>query len=76
MILQCLAKAADSRPPDAKALQQALRACAAVAPWSEEEAAHWWAAFRAAEVQSPKPVVQREGLTAVIDLAHRVNPWR
>lgn len=78
LILQCLAKSPADRPPDARSLGRALAACEMQDPWSEEGAAQWWARFRArhkAETASPQehPSVQ---LTAVVDLANRVNQFR
>jgi eukaryotic-like serine/threonine-protein kinase len=43
VILRCLAKKADERYPDVKALGVALANCAAAAGWNAEQADHWWA---------------------------------
>jgi len=42
IILACLEKRPDRRPPDARALRDALLACG-VPPWTERDARSWWA---------------------------------
>jgi serine/threonine-protein kinase len=44
VVLACLAKSQDDRPPDAHALRRALGACACAADWDDEAAVRWWAA--------------------------------
>ena len=53
VVLQCLAKSPDDRPPDAASLQRLLLACAGQAKWPADEAARWWAEFRRSH---PSPV--------------------
>jgi hypothetical protein len=43
LILQCLEKDRDNRPPTAFDLQQSLLACREAFTWTEDEAALWWA---------------------------------
>ncbi len=43
LVLACLAKSPDDRPPSAAALAQALDAVE-IAPWGEAQAAEWWMA--------------------------------
>jgi serine/threonine-protein kinase len=47
IILACLAKRPEDRPPSATALREQLRSCAAAAGWTNERAAQWWADHRA-----------------------------
>jgi tRNA A-37 threonylcarbamoyl transferase component Bud32 len=48
LIMQCLAKAPDQRPPGAVALEQALAACVSATSWTLSDAESWWQANRAA----------------------------
>lgn len=62
LLLRGLAKAPAERPADARAFEQALRACAPDAPWTVSDAAPWWTAFRQtrpARVQSGAPDAAR-----------------
>jgi serine/threonine-protein kinase len=43
VILRCLAKKANDRFPDVRALARALAACAAAADWDADKAKEWWA---------------------------------
>ena len=43
LILCCLAKRADSRYSEVKALGRALAACAAANEWDADKARDWWA---------------------------------
>ncbi|HEY8923116.1 MAG TPA: protein kinase, partial [Polyangia bacterium] len=47
LLLSCLAKRPEDRPPSAGALRERLRACAAAGRWTHERAARWWADHRA-----------------------------
>jgi tRNA A-37 threonylcarbamoyl transferase component Bud32 len=42
LIMQCLAKAPDARPPSAAVLEEALARCAAAGTWTVAMAAEWW----------------------------------
>jgi serine/threonine-protein kinase len=46
LILRCLAKRPEDRPPSAEALRERLRACGAAGRWTNERAARWWAEHR------------------------------
>jgi serine/threonine protein kinase len=48
VILQCLRKRPEERPSDARALRDALRRCRVPQPWTNDDAAAWWRAFRSA----------------------------
>jgi serine/threonine-protein kinase len=47
IILRCLAKDPADRPADALTLQRELSQCPCDPPWTTEQAAAWWKAFRA-----------------------------
>jgi serine/threonine protein kinase len=42
IVLSCLEKRAEARPPDARALRKQLLACSAAAQWTAEQAGQWW----------------------------------
>jgi serine/threonine-protein kinase len=46
VLLACLAKQPDDRPPSAHALRDQLRACHAAARWTNQRASQWWIAHR------------------------------
>jgi serine/threonine-protein kinase len=46
LLLACLAKRPEDRPPSARALRERLRACAAAGRWTDARAAKWWADHR------------------------------
>jgi len=47
VILKCLAKRREDRPPDAEALATALKAVPLATPWTRERALAWWASHGA-----------------------------
>ena len=56
----CLAKSPDDRPASARALREALDRCADAGGGAREEAARWWAAWRA----RPRPAASASRLSA------------
>jgi len=47
LLMRCLAKAPEQRPPTAEALDQALASCATAGTWSALDAEQWWRAHMA-----------------------------
>lgn len=47
LLLRCLAKRREERPASARELQNSLRECALVAPWSDDDARPFWQSWRA-----------------------------
>jgi serine/threonine-protein kinase len=79
LIMQCLAKAPDDRPGDARTVMRALAGCARLSPWVEEDAVAWWVSLResqAAASAAAARAAEPANLTAVIELANRVNTFR
>jgi eukaryotic-like serine/threonine-protein kinase len=60
VILKCLRKRAEDRPPDARALREDLRRCRLVQPWTTSDAEAWWRTFRS----SGPAIAQRGAATA------------
>jgi serine/threonine-protein kinase len=52
VVLRCLAKTPQERPPDARSLAQALAGCAAASEWGPDQAEEWWAAQAQARLQA------------------------
>ena len=44
LLMRCLAKQPEQRPPSAEALEQALAGCASVGAWTPPDAGQWWRA--------------------------------
>jgi serine/threonine-protein kinase len=42
LIMQCLAKQPEQRPPSAEALEQALARCVSAGTWTPQDAEQWW----------------------------------
>jgi serine/threonine protein kinase len=60
IIMSCLSKNPDSRPPSAEALETALAGCAPETPWSNLDAEKWWAAnLPKMEPVSSTPLAQK-----------------
>jgi serine/threonine protein kinase len=73
LILQCLSKHPDDRPPTARAMRDGLRRCR-VSPWTNDEAIAWWKAFRATEPPAVPDIQSEEpALTVSIDVGARVT---
>jgi len=68
LILECLAKDPDQRPPTAAALQARLQAISVATPWTHERAEAWWGAHLP-ERASVRPV-------ADIVLSQEAHPLR
>jgi len=45
LVMQCLAKQPADRPSDALELERQLARIATEAPWTEDDALAWWAAY-------------------------------
>ncbi len=43
VIMRCLARAPEQRPPDAETLERQLGACASAETWTQVDAENWWA---------------------------------
>lgn len=57
LVLECLAKKPEARPPSASELKRRLRLCAAAAPWDAEDAERWWRTNLPAPAVAPEPAV-------------------
>lgn len=60
LILACLAKSPDERPPSIEALDAALAALEADAPWRREDALRWWR-----QVSLPEPAAAAPDATTL-----------
>jgi serine/threonine protein kinase len=70
IVLQCLAKSPARRPASAKALLDALRACASAGTWSDADARQAWDAARArpSVAQAKESVTSWTAKTIAVDL--------
>jgi eukaryotic-like serine/threonine-protein kinase len=71
LVLECLSKDAEQRPPDAEAFLSALEA-SAVPPWEETEADRWWRE-RAPALAARRTRTAPAGSTLAVDLAGRAR---
>ena len=63
VILDCLEKNPDRRPPDARTVGQRLRAIAFSEPWKDEDADRWWASH----LPPGAPIPIREAETSSVE---------
>jgi hypothetical protein len=68
VLLRCLEKDRNARPAGARALRDALDACACAGRWTEARAAAWWAQFGAAQAAGRRSDAPQ---TLAIDLSVR-----
>ena len=74
VILQCLAKDPAQRPPDARTLQHTLACCPCHVPWSSDNAAAWWAAYRNRQPVAALPVgAHGQQPTVAVEIEDRVT---
>jgi hypothetical protein len=74
LLLQCLCKQADDRPPSARALRDGLRRCGQVEPWTADAAAAWWQTFRTATGSPASDLPLLDGnVTINVELANRMT---
>jgi serine/threonine protein kinase len=62
LLMRCLAKSPEQRPPSAEALEQALAACASAGTWTSVDAEHWWRANMAAVEALPAATMAEKTL--------------
>jgi serine/threonine protein kinase len=62
LIMQCLAKQPDQRPPSAEALDQALAGCVSAGAWTPQDAEQWWRANVAAVEALPAATMAEKTL--------------
>ncbi len=72
LLLQALSKSPDERPPDARAFEAALQACAAASPWTPDDASRWWDRYQAARAEARDGSEKPTGTeTIAVDLSAR-----
>ncbi|MGD0262391.1 MAG: serine/threonine protein kinase [Verrucomicrobiota bacterium] len=62
LLMRCLAKQPDQRPPSAEALDQALAGCASAGAWTALDAEQWWRANMAAVEALPAATMAEKTL--------------
>ena len=62
LLMRCLAKQPEQRPPSAEALDQALAACASAGSWTLADAEQWWRANMAAVEALPAATMAEKTL--------------
>jgi serine/threonine-protein kinase len=70
LVLDCLAKDPDARPPSAVELIARLDACA-VSPWTQDDARGWWDERRARVAEDMRPSTAGIATTVAVDIAQR-----
>jgi eukaryotic-like serine/threonine-protein kinase len=71
VILACLRKKPAERPAAARALREALRRCTLAQPWTADDGAAWWKAFRGAALSEAK--TSDGEATVTVDLEQRLT---
>jgi serine/threonine-protein kinase len=72
VLLQCLRKNPDDRPPGARELRERLRRCR-VPAWTTTEAAEWWSAFRSRSAGRHEAGDMEPPVTIDVDAANRMT---
>jgi tRNA A-37 threonylcarbamoyl transferase component Bud32 len=62
LIMRCLARRPEQRPPSAEALEQALAACVSAPAWTAAEAQTWWQANLAGLETAPVTTMEEKTL--------------
>jgi eukaryotic-like serine/threonine-protein kinase len=62
LIMHCLAKQPEQRPPSAEALDQALAGCVSASAWTPQDAEQWWRANMAAVEALPAATMAEKTL--------------
>jgi serine/threonine-protein kinase len=62
LIMRCLAKRPEERPPSAEALDQALSGCVSAGAWTPHDAEQWWRANGAAVEALPAAAMAEKTL--------------
>ncbi len=65
LIMGCLEKDPNRRPPDARSLLRSLSACRDAGAWKEEEARAWWRSFRGESRKGTEPALDGKTATFV-----------
>jgi hypothetical protein len=73
LVLQCLKKNPDERPPSATALAKALAACQGVSVWTDGDGVDWWQDRSAAVLDLATPL-RRVSLGTSAEYAVAVKP--
>jgi serine/threonine protein kinase len=79
IVVRCLAKNRDQRPPSAASLAQALADCEAAQSWNEQQAKRWWSGFDTAAGKAEHRLSAFHGsrhLEATIEFADGVQQTR
>jgi tRNA A-37 threonylcarbamoyl transferase component Bud32 len=66
LLMRCLAKSPEQRPPSAEALEQALAGCASAGTWTSVDAEQWWRANLAAVEALPAATMAEKTLVIAL----------